>query len=107
MKLKNGKHGNSAYRTYIPLLRLAFNENNISITHMYILIWSGRSKSDTLQLLKLFGQRPPVGYTCQNEAIEEGMTFFSLPTNEFTHSLTSYWLLGHGGERTEDRFLPK
>lgn len=33
MKHKNRKHRSSAHRTDIPLLRLAFNENDRSVTH--------------------------------------------------------------------------
>ena len=33
-KLKNGKHRNSPHITYLLLFRLAFNENDRSITHL-------------------------------------------------------------------------
>jgi hypothetical protein len=34
MKLKSGKHRNNAHKTNLLLLRLAFNENDSSITHI-------------------------------------------------------------------------
>jgi hypothetical protein len=39
--LKNGKHRNYAHRTNPPVFRLAFNENDRSITYFSMWIWSG------------------------------------------------------------------
>ena len=53
LKLKHGKHWNSAHRTDIFPLRLAFNENDI--THISMWIWLGHPNSYILQFLQSLG----------------------------------------------------